>query len=242
MKNTNLQTETSSSRAVDEKGFEAETGLSNDRKYSVYFGSYVTKEMSVMYVPVNVQEVANLVQVSVHFQAKSNSRVLSKSKRAHHAELAVPKWGSRVNFNFGTSLTCLYMTEIILPAACSQSEHKKQKAAFCYGATTAGISPKDSEKHSRFPLGTHGCIKYVPKSIWHYPWGAQETFGASPLQGQQVDPLGSRGQILSPLCCYFSQPTSKVSTPKARVVRALCLLSMCHHQPQKQRAQPWARM
>lgn len=30
-----------------------------------------------------------------------------------------------------------------------------------------------------------------------------------------------------PLCCYSSQPTSKVRTPKARVVRALCLLSMC---------------
>lgn len=63
MMNTDLQTETSRSRGVDEKGFEAETGLSHDRKYSVYFGSCVTKEMSMMYVPVNVQEVANLVQV-----------------------------------------------------------------------------------------------------------------------------------------------------------------------------------
>lgn len=51
--------------------------------------------------------------------------------------------------------------------------------------------------------------------------------------------MGNRGEILSPLCCYFSWPASKVRTPNARVVRAPCLLSMCHRRPpERERAQP----
>lgn len=117
MKNTDLQTETSRSRGVDEKGFEAETGLSHDRKYSVYFGSCVTKEMSIMYVPVNVQEVANLIQVSESSQ-KANVHAMQTWLSANEAV----KWISNSEHLWHV----LYMTEVILPAACSQSEHKKQ--------------------------------------------------------------------------------------------------------------------
>lgn len=76
-----------------------------------------------------------------------------------------------MNFKFGTSLTCLYMTEVILPAACSQSEHKKQ--LFVIMQQRQGLAGKtrtnQNEKHSRFPLCTHVSIKYVPKNIWHNP-------------------------------------------------------------------------
>lgn len=72
--------------------------------------------------------------------------------------------------------------------------------------------------------------KTYRKHIQHNPWGAKETFGTPPWRGKQVDPSGNRGEILSRLGCYFSWPTSKVSTPNARVVWELCLLSMCHRQ------------
>lgn len=46
-------------------------------------------------------------------------------------------------------------------------------------------------------------------------------------RGNKLTPCAAQEAFFLPLCCYFSQPTSKVRTPKARVVRALCLLSMC---------------
>lgn len=46
-------------------------------------------------------------------------------------------------------------------------------------------------------------------------------------RGNRLTPCAAQEAFFLPVCCYFSQPTSKVRTPKARVVRALCLLSMC---------------
>lgn len=48
-----------------------------------------------------------------------------------------------------------------------------------------------------------------------------------PDRGNSLTPCTAYEAFFLPLCCYFSQPTTKVRTPKARVVRALCLLSMC---------------
>lgn len=83
--------------------------------------------------------------------------------------------------------------------------------------------------------------KWDPRQIWswsHLSLFEKQTFSPNHDglmrraelhhdRGNILTPCAAQEAFFLPLCCYFSQPTSKVRTPKARVVRALCLLSMC---------------